>query len=494
MVLLPDLASGVRWTFWLAALAVPFSYATTFLLARAGPEVLGTYGVLGVYTSVVASFFYIGGSAVTIKYVSELHGSKRRSFLASYFGVLCLALVPWLIAATLWPKGLYYLFGSVGGSRFQLLVVFLSPVYLLLLFVVSALKGTLDMAWAQALTRAIPVGSCLVYALLCTVSPSTLVKHHTSLIWGVFLGVALLAAAAGLWRFVSRDIASESLKNLRVFLPAGFWKYTAGVQGSSLLAFFSINLDSLLILHAGGVAVLGRYVAIMTIALAVPLLSGFLIESFVPILMKALARRDAQSARDITELYARMIFPAALAAACLEMGFAGPIVGLFGASYTELTGLILILAPFAAVQALSGYFGAILVVTGLAHYEAAGKALRIALFVLLFHPLWARYELFGAILAWGIAEVCYHCVTLYLLNRKARHAFTITSTYVAFIAVLGFSSAVTALSQGAPTIVSVAVWLGSLMLFVRLAKYTRSEVRTLFKLVAPWPQTGALQQ
>src|SRR4029434_8532573 len=104
------------------------------------------------------------------------------------------------------------------------------------------------------------------------------------------------------------------------------------VQASSLLGFFSINLDSLLILHAGGVAVLGRYVAVMMIALAIPLLSGFLIESFVPILMNALPGKTAQSRRDITEIYSRMIYPTVLAVACLEMGLAGPLVGLFGAS------------------------------------------------------------------------------------------------------------------------------------------------------------------
>jgi O-antigen/teichoic acid export membrane protein len=492
-MLLPDVAVAVRWTFWLGALAVPFSYGTTFLLARAGPEVLGTYGILGVYASVVASVFYVGGSAVTIKYVSELGGSKRLSFLVSYFGVLCLAITPWLTGGTLWPEALYYLFGNVGDSRFQLLVVWLSPVYILLLLVISALKGMLDMAWAQALSRAIPIGSCLVYTLLFTVSPSTLIEHHTSIIWGVFLGLVLLTAIAGLYRFMSSYIARESLKDLRIFLPPRFWKYTAGVQGSSLLAFFSINLDSLLILHAGGVAVLGRYLAIMTIALAVSLLSGFLIESFVPILMNALARHHAQQARNITELYARMIFPTTLAVAGLEVVFAGPIIGLFGTSYADLTGPLLVLVPFVAVQALSSFFGAILVITGLAHYEAAVKALRIAIFILSFQFLWARHELFGAIAAWSVSEVCYHCVVLYLLNRKARHAFTISSTYVAFMVVLGFSSALTGLSQGASTIAFAAIWVGSLVVFLRLAKYSRSEIRALFRIVAPWPQTGALQ-
>jgi O-antigen/teichoic acid export membrane protein len=485
VVLLPHVASGVRWTFWLAVVAVPFSYATTFLLARAGPEVLGAYGVLGVYASVVACFFYVGGNAVTIKYVSELQGSRRLSFLTSYVAVLSVALVPWLIAATLWPRGLHYIFGDIGDTRFQLLVVCLSPVYLFLLFLVSTLKGILDMAWAQALSRAIPIGSCVIYVLLFTISPSTLVAHHIQLIWGVFLTLALLAALVGFCRFVSRDITSGSVKDLRFFLPAGFWKYTAGVQGSSLLGFFSINLDALLILHAGGVAVLGRYVAIMTIALAVPLLSGFLLESFVPILMSALAQKNAQSAGEITTLFARIIFPTALAVATLQMALAGPIATILGAYYTDLKGVIQLLAPFAAIQALSAYLGTILVVTGSPHREAFVKAFRIIVFAITFQFLWIPYQLLGAIFAWVIAEISYHGVVLYLVKRHAGYQLSLSRTYRAFIIALALSAGATTVLESAPVLVLFAFWLAVLTLFACLARYTFREIKALVGLMAP---------
>ena len=495
LVFLPHVVSGVRWTFWLAVLAVPFSYATTFLLARAGPEALGTYGVLGIYASVIACFFYLGGSAVTIKYVSELQGSRRLSFLASYIAVLSVALVPWLVAATLWPRVLHYVFGDVGDTRFQLLVICLSPVYLFLLFLVSTLKGILDMAWAQALSRAIPIGSCLVYAVIFVISPSTLIAHHIQVIWGVFLGLALLAGFIGLLRFVSRDITSESPKHLRVFLPPGFWKYTAGVQGSSLLGFFSINLDSLLILHAGGVTVLGRYVAIMTIALAVPLLSGFLLESFVPILMSALAQRKAESAREITTLYGRMIFLTALAVATLQMALAGPIAAILGAHYADLKGFLQLLAPFAALQALSAYLGTILVITGSPHREAFVKAFRIIVFAIAFQFLWTPYQLLGAILAWVIAEISYHGVVLYLVKRKTRDQLSLSRTYKAFLIVLATSAVTMTVLENAPLPVLLAVWLALLTLFAYLAKYTYLEIRALVGLITPRlsrPRTGSL--
>ena len=55
------IAAGIRWTLWLSLLALPCSYATNVLLARIGPEALGTFGVLNVYIGIVSGFFSSAG-------------------------------------------------------------------------------------------------------------------------------------------------------------------------------------------------------------------------------------------------------------------------------------------------------------------------------------------------------------------------------------------------------------------------------------------------
>src|SRR5439155_20796329 len=147
----------MRWTLWLAVAGIPFSYGTSALFARVGPEAIGTYGLLGVYISVVATFFYAGGNAVTVRYVAEFDGVRRLSFLLSYFAVVSVFILPWLALALAWPMGLRYLFGEVGGARFQQVIVWLAPLYLLFLLVQSALRGMLEMALAQLLMRAVSV-------------------------------------------------------------------------------------------------------------------------------------------------------------------------------------------------------------------------------------------------------------------------------------------------------------------------------------------------
>src|SRR5258708_7775588 len=112
------IVSGMRWTFWLSALAVPFSYGTSILLARTGPEVIGTYGLLMVYIGIVASLFYFGGDAVVIKFVPALEREKRFPFLFTYSLIVLGFVVVAIAIAAAWPRGLHYLFGDAGGARF----------------------------------------------------------------------------------------------------------------------------------------------------------------------------------------------------------------------------------------------------------------------------------------------------------------------------------------------------------------------------------------
>lgn len=68
---------GMRWTVWLSILALPFSFGTNVILARIGPEAIGTFGLLAVYISIVAAFLYLGSDSVIIKFIPELAAERR---------------------------------------------------------------------------------------------------------------------------------------------------------------------------------------------------------------------------------------------------------------------------------------------------------------------------------------------------------------------------------------------------------------------------------
>src|SRR5207248_5670601 len=131
---------------------------------RIGPEVIGTYGLLMVYISIVASLFYFGGDAVVIKFAPELKVETRLSFLLSYLVVTCCFVGLWIAAAAAWPSGLQYLLGDRGGRQFQFFMLCLSPLYILFSLTAAAHKAVLEMRWAHILLRILTFGSFTVYA------------------------------------------------------------------------------------------------------------------------------------------------------------------------------------------------------------------------------------------------------------------------------------------------------------------------------------------
>jgi O-antigen/teichoic acid export membrane protein len=481
------LASGMRWTLWTGIVGVPFSYATNVLLARVGPETIGTYGVLGIYAGAVATFFYLGGNAVTVKFMAECEPSRRMSFLVSYFAVMCIALIPVFFLTSLRPDLLEYLFGRAGGQRMQLLMVWLAPVYLLFLLVLSTLKGLLDLAVAQLLTRMVPILSFCCYLLLFLARPMWLSRYSAEIIWGLFLALtgAALAIAALRLRALQRPIA---VLRLGFYLPPGFWKYATGVQLSSWIGFFSTYADSLLIVNRGGIDLLGRYVTLMTMVLAIGLLPTFLLESFVPSLMNCFARDNEAEASTISERYLRIIAPLVLGATVFESVLAGPLMQVFGRDYSDLTSPLVLVAPAGGLYALSGFFGTILVVRGLARYEAGTRALRILVFVAIFQGLWDRYGIFGAAAAWAIAEFVYHVVVLNLACFGSGYRFPVFRTYVWFFLGVSVCPLLGNAVFAAPVIPRLAGAVAVLVGFAWLAGYSKSEIRHIARSIVKLPQ------
>src|SRR5579863_6116736 len=95
-----QILSGMRWTVWLAALAMPFNYGTTILLARTSPEAIATYGLMIVYITVVSSLFYFACGQVSLQFVPAFSPDQRLALLFSYFIVICKCLIPWLTNAS----------------------------------------------------------------------------------------------------------------------------------------------------------------------------------------------------------------------------------------------------------------------------------------------------------------------------------------------------------------------------------------------------------
>ncbi|MGA9883693.1 MAG: hypothetical protein WBQ34_08240 [Candidatus Acidiferrales bacterium] len=476
--------SGMRWTVWLSVLAVPFSYGTTIILARTSPEAVGTYGLLGVYIGLNLGIFYLGGDAVAIKFIPELEPEKRPSFLVSYFLVICLAVLPWIVAATIWPQGLQHLFGKEASPSFELLLLVLSPIPILGSLVSAALKSVLDIGWAQLIRRLATISSFLVFGSLYFFLRSTLSRHYPLVIWGTYLTVCLGGAAGGFYRLWRVAGWNRYWRGIRFFLPRGFWPYTLSLQQVSALSFISGRLDVVLILNIAGLDLLGKYVAVITLAEAIRLISAYFAGTLLPSLTNTLADGNVAGAGSAFHVHMRILFLVSTASTCGLILLARPITALLGLKYHGLSTLVVLAALLVGICTPGGLGGALLSSIGrqqLAVWVGVGQ---IAIYVLMFALLWPRYRLTGAVLAYGIGWVFSNTALLIVARFNSPFRFSAVSEYAALAIVAigaGFIAQLTSPGFGA----GVLTWALSVLAYLAIARYSPTECKQLIRLFLP---------
>ncbi len=486
------MVSGLRWTLWLSVLSAPCGYITTVLLARVDPAVVGTYGLLSLYIGLTSIFLFFGGNGVAIKFLPEVPAEKRLSFLVSYFLVILVVTLPYQIAASIWPKGLQYVLGSSAGNWFGVLLVWAAPLYILSSLVLAALKGLLEIKWSQLYNRIITLASFALYAGLYFFARPFLTAHYVPTIWSAYLVLATLVTVLAMRRLLPHLRSGSFREPVRFFLPSGFWSYTSGLQLGSILTFLGTRLDYLFILNAGGLVEFGRYVALITLVSVIPTFATFVLDSLLPSLTNTLAAHDYESSRRLTELYLRFMLPCGMLAATFAIMFAHPVFAVLGPRYRDLVNLGLLAFPIAALQVLNWFVGTMFTAIGRPYGGVIALSGRMVVFCAAFWLLWAPYRLWGAIVAWGFAEVAYQVLGLLVLVRKMPFSFSFVPTYVPFLSVIGLSALSAAYLSSQNLLICAVVWLALVGGFFLVARYSWSEIRRLALLVLPSRITQAV--
>lgn len=479
-----QIASGMRWTVWLSAISLPFSYTTAILLARVSPEAIGTYGLLNVYIGIVLGLFYLGGDAVAIKFVPELEPQQRSSFLVTYYAVVCLATVPWIVAAALWPRGLHYLFGDQTNRGFEFFLIAIAPLCALTSLVGAALKSRLDIAWAQILIRLVTIGSFATYVALYFAARSFLAAEYAPIIWSTYLGLSAIAAGIGTWRLFGHSQHSIKWPTLRFVLPAGFWQYTLSLQQVSALSFVTQRLDAILILNFGGLSVLGKYVALVTLAESIRLVGKFFLDTLLPSLTNMIAARNLTAAENVFATHMRILFLVTTSATCGLILFAHPIEELFGRKYSGLASLTVILAYLIGISTPAGVGGILLSCMGKQQRGVWVMLVQTALYIAMFVTLWPRWQLKGAVIAYGTAAVFASLAGFVVAQFGLPFKASVIQEYSVFVLI---STGAVLLSFFHPLglLWGAIAWTFFVVLFLLFASYSYAECRNLFHFFVP---------
>lgn len=486
--------SGMRWTVWLSVLAIPFSYGTTIILARTSPEAIGTYGLLGVYIALSLGIFYLGGDAVLIKFMPEIEPEKRLSFFFSYFAIICAAVLPWVAVGAIWPQTLQHVFGAEASPRFELLLLMLSPITMTASLVSAGLKAVLEIGWAQLIYRLATISSFLIYVALFFFSRPTLAQYYPVVIWGTYLTVSLAGAMAGFMYLARVSGWLSSWRSMRFFLPRGFWPYTLALEQGSALNFFSGRLDIILILNFGSLSLLGKYVAVITLAEAIRLISGFFFGTLLPSLTNTLADGNTAGAAAAFHVHMRILFLISAASTCGLVLLAHPITKLFGPKYAGLAPMITLVALLIGICTPGGAGGTLLSSIGKQQRVVYVTASQIAVYLLLFASLWPRWRLTGAVLAYGIAWVAGNVAGLIVARRGSPFPFSVTRDYAVLVVVAAGAALATRWVTPGITL-GLGLWVLAVVSFLVLGQYSIEECKALLHWVVPFgafaPGTGA---
>lgn len=477
--------TGMRSTVWLAGLSVPFSYGTTILFARTGPEAVGMYGLMGAYITFVSCFLYLGGDAVAMKFIPEVERSKRRSFLASYYAITCLGLIPYLIVATVWPDKLHYIFGKNTSPHLQLLILFLAPVSILFFLVISSLKGLLEIAQAQGLARMQPVGYLLFYLPFFFFGRTFAAAHYTEIVWGIYFTLIIGISLTGLRILLNHLEPSHHAKSFHFFLPKGFWKYTFSLQELSALNFFSQRLDVFLILNVGNLAVLGKYVAIITLADSIRTVNRYITDTLLPSLTNVLAEKNYAGATDVFAMHMRILLLVNAAGTFAFVFMARPLLHIYGAQYLPLANLVVVLSFLLGVAGPCRIGGILLSSVGKQQRAVWVSLGQVSLYVFLFFNLWPRWGLAGGIWAYGLSMFAQAPVLMIVAWRSVPFRLGIFKDYMMFCAVSLVSALALYFFGPFSAALGLICWVTAMALYLISGGYNYAECRKLLRCFLP---------
>ena len=422
-------------------------------------------------------------NTVVIKFIPECTIEQRASFLASYLAVVFAILGGWLVFAWLCPSAMELVLGHQTGHRLNFILLCLAPVPILFYVVVAALKGMLEIRLSQILAKLLTIISMAAYAGIFIAARPILARHPAAIIWSIYLGLTGILALIG----AARVFHLCGRPRLRFHLPAGFLRYAVDTQVVGAVSFFSGRLDYVLLLNFGGLAILGRYVAVMAVATTVPMMNNLFMDTLLPSLTNMVASRNSRGAGQIFMVHMRILFLITVAAGCALMLLAAPAAGVMGPKYRSVEGLIVLMTMFQCIASPGAYGGTLLSSIGRQRLAVWTGLLGAAMFSALFLATWHRWNLTGAVTAYGLALLFSNCLLMTIALK--------TAPIFPSIAGLWFKAALVQTAVGSIAmwwmplgpVASLVTWVTGLAVFLWAAHYDLRELKLLARMFIPGP-------
>ncbi len=472
--------SGMRWSLWLSALAVPFSAVTNLLLARVGPETIGVYGLLSVYIGMITAFVYFGGDTVIVHFIPECRREECTSFLLSYSLLVAALLVLWLGIAYCFPTVLYLAFGKTASGNYQLLLLSLAPITIAYGMVIAALKGMLEIRFSQILSKTLPVLSTLAYGSIYLGDRTLLLCHPSLIVWGTYFALIAFLTLVGVFKLIGLCDPGH----LRFKLPGDFWRYAFTTHQVGICNFMTSRLDYILILNFGGLAIMGQYVAVMSVAATVIMIHNFFMDTLLPSLSNMVASRNDSGAAQVFVMHMRILFLITTTAGGGIMLLGAPITDILGSQYHFIRVPIVLMTMFLGISAPGIQGGTILACVGQQLRGVWAAVLHLLVFIGLFFLLWQPWGLTGAVCAYGLATLIGKASLMSIALRSTRIFPSVAGLWLK-AALVQLIVCIIAVSYAPGLVRGGAIWITASAAFLWLSDYRAAEIKALVETFLP---------
>jgi O-antigen/teichoic acid export membrane protein len=472
---------GIRVTFFLSIITIPISYLTQVLLARTSVEAVGIFGAIVIWATFAQSFYYIGGNAVLIKFLPEIPNEAQLQFLISYGVLVFLITTPGVLLIAFLPTHIRSLIGQFPSySVFVLLLIALANVYQQMLL--AALKGMLELAIAQVLTRIVTIGQFVAFGALLLFAKTWFQAHLVEAIVTAHLGVVGLSLAlAGI--FAMRDL--KPTKHFgSLHLPPGFWRFSLLFEVAAVVTFFT-RLDQVLVLLYTSIAGLGIYFLLAQMASAAQLVSSFFLDSMLPAFTNVWARMGPDATRQVYEQGARLNQIIVTGSTLVLLCFNSVILSTFGAHYRSYWPLFLVLVVFSGLNSLGGLNNFLLTSANRVHLILMAQAIQVVTFLALFRILNGKQSLFMLALAQGLATTAGLAGTILATTLGLRIGLRVPREFWVSAAIILVAGAVAARAQYLSLLRGTLLFFLSLPAFFILGRYRRDEIFAIIGLLRP---------
>lgn len=404
---------GIMWMGILTIIAIPIQFATSIVLGRISPDILGEFGFIDLFFSTIVTFLFFGGDTVVIKFLPEIKKEKRISFIISYgliVTILYFFSIVFLKVLNISPK---FILGQDFPENYSFNLFILGIIYLIFYLVTSSLNGLIHLKESTILQKLINVFNLLYFSLYFVLKDYYKVDEWALIINGT-LFIIILITLYSLF-FIKRAINFNEKKYF--YLPKKFWQFGIFVHLSTLSIYIYEKLDQLVIVNMFNIKLFGIYYACFKVAYFVKFVPQIINKGLFPTLSTLVANKNDKEAVLYNEYNMKMNIVFGMFLALPIILFSKEILLLYGKEYTEYSWILTYLAYLFFISIPSQINGNLLNAKGKSNFFFINSICTILLQILILFYTINRFGLVSLLISRGCAIIMGTILTYILLKR-----------------------------------------------------------------------------